>query len=62
MRIHLATFYLLSDTGEKEKAARKNISYVVTYCDTVLGTTEYFQYSEVIDVMSFDNGCTEITV
>lgn len=48
MRIHFATLYLLSDTGEKEKAA-------------FLGSTEYFQYSERVEVMSFDNGCTEIT-
>lgn len=31
MRIHLATLYLLSDTREKEKASRKNIS-----CNNIL--------------------------
>lgn len=39
-----ATLYLLSDTREKEKAARKNALYVITYCNTILGVTEYFQF------------------
>lgn len=55
-----AALYLLSDTREKEKTERKIFLYVITYCDTVLGATEYFQYSEIIAVMSFDKGCTEI--
>lgn len=55
-----AALYLLSDTREKEKAERKNTFYVITYCNTVLGATEYFQYSEIIVVMSFDKGCTAI--
>lgn len=42
-RIHLATLYLLSDTGEKEKAARKNISYVITYCSTIF--RNYWMFS-----------------
>lgn len=61
MQIYLYTLYLLSDTGEKEKAARKNISYVITYVP-FLGTTGYFQCSEMSGVRSFDNGCTEIAV
>lgn len=45
---------------EKKKQQEKIPLYVITYCNTSLGPTEYFQYSEIIDVMSFDNGCTEI--
>lgn len=52
--------FTFSDTREKEKAARKNSLYVITYCNTILRVTEYFQCSEIIDVTSFDNGCTEI--
>lgn len=55
-----AALCLLSDTREKERTERKIFLYVITYCDTVLGATEYFQYSEIIAVMSFDKGCTEI--